>query len=555
VMLENPHRPVYLHTKGVVPFAEDDIERLKQLGTGNLRYCDGPVAAHDDGVTLAVEGADNAAEADGIVGDNVLYILKPQKIDPKEILVFRKRMSTPLTSPVAEWRLRRAAGEDLPMVAGPSEASQKEFLAALQRLSNTPVDPAHNPVVFTAGLPAITAMYSSFVTLGGADVLMCSTAYGGSSQLTQIFHDLPGALKRHTFDIQGDTDVTQSITRKLAGMSESTDLLPTLVLFVEMPTNPDMKIPEIKPMLDALKAFRQRTGRQVMLAVDTTFAPGSGVLGRVAEVDPEFPAMVFISMSKSLSRGLTTAGCIIANHTQASTRVLEEVRAVSTVLDTQAKPDQLRILCENHHGVIERCQSAYNNARAVGTGLVAAVKDLSGETMGLQFVLPEHADLGYTTSSFSFNLPAPKGATQERKAALAQDFVTAITQHRAFKPCVSFGQDNGLVYATVPATSTQGAISNTDKDKQAADGVQLVRLSFPVQCDCAAVLGHMTAALKGLYGGLDQSSVHTTNKTIFAPYRAFPPTQGAWHSKPVPLVDVSDEGSLSSDESSLSSVA
>jgi len=40
-----------------------------------------------------------------------------------------------------------------------------------------------------------------------------------------------------------------------------------------------------------------------------------------------------------------------------------------------------------------------------------------------------------------------------------------LCAHSAFKPCVSFGQDNGLVYATVPATSTQGAIKAEDKAK------------------------------------------------------------------------------------------
>jgi cysteine synthase A len=35
------------------------------------------------------------------------------------------------------------------------------------------------------------------------------------------------------------------------------------------------------------------------------------------------------------------------------------------------------------------------------------------------------------------------------------------------------------VYATVPATSTQGAIKAEDKAKQAVGGIQLCRLSFP----------------------------------------------------------------------------
>lgn len=53
------------------------------------------------------------------------------------------------------------------------------------------------------------------------------------------------------------------------------------------------------------------------------------------------------------------------------------------------------------------------------------------------------------------------------------------------KPCVSFGQDNGITYCTVPATSTQGAIKAEDKAKQAQGGIQLVRLSFPAGLETA----------------------------------------------------------------------
>ena len=66
----------------------------------------------------------------------------------------------------------------------------------------------------------------------------------------------------------------------------------------------------------------------------------------------------------------------------------------------------------------------------------------------------------------------PKKVNEE----FAQKFVDLLCLHPTFmKPCVSFGQDNDLVYCTVPATSTQGAISAEDKAKQARGGVQLVR--------------------------------------------------------------------------------
>ena len=69
----------------------------------------------------------------------------------------------------------------------------------------------------------------------------------------------------------------------------------------------------------------------------------------------------------------------------------------------------------------------------------------------------------------------------------AQKFVDLLCLHPTYmKPCVSFGQDNDLVYCTVPATSTQGAISAEDKAKQARGGVQLVRFSLLFK-QCRAV--------------------------------------------------------------------
>lgn len=130
-------------------------------------------------------------------------------------------------------------------------------------------------------------------------------------------------------------------------------------------------------------------------------------------------------------------------------------------------------------GVEQRCQSAYQQAALVGDALKKAVMKVTKTDMFLAFVTPEQAKIGFTTSTYSFNLPSLKNATNEVNAALAQKFVDILTVHAEFKPCVSFGQDNGLVYATVPATSTQGAIKEEDKAKQAVGGVQLVRLSFP----------------------------------------------------------------------------
>jgi len=204
-------------------------------------------------------------------------------------------------------------------------------------------------------------------------------------------------------------------------------------------------------------------------------------------------------MSKSVSRGETTAGALVANNTADAMGLLEDIRECAAMMDTMAKPDQLHFLCKNHSGVEERCQEAYQVALAVGDALVKTVKKCTAKEMPLAFVSAENAKIGFTSSTFSFNLPVPDGATAGQTEALAQEYVDLLTAHPQYKPCVSFGQDNGVIYATVPATSTQGAIKAEDKAKQAVGGVQLVRLSFPPTCDKEAVCKIISDATTTVY--------------------------------------------------------
>ena len=297
----------------------------------------------------------------------------------------------------------------------------------------------------------------------------------------------------------------QSVRGAFERLAASKDKLhPATLLFLECPTNPDMKVMELTDLQSIVDTYTKATGKTVMVLFDTTFAPGSHILERTRKLAPDLPAMVFISMSKSVSRGYTTAGTIVANHTEFALGVLARATALATALDTTAKPDQMQRLVDNHGGVEERCKDAYGMAVALGTALCDGVFECTGKNMELNFVSPQHAALGYHTSTFSFNLPPPEGASTEQIEGLAQKFVdhlTEVIEPRQFKPCVSFGQDNGLVYCTVPATSTQGAIKAEDKAKQAVGGVQLVRLSFPPSlADRGAAIKHVGDSVRMLYG-------------------------------------------------------
>jgi cysteine synthase A len=426
-------------------------------------------------------------EVDGVVTPSVLYIRDAQKLKPADMLVIRKRMATPATTSMSEHLLNQFTGKESAKPAFDG-VGQAEFFNHLQELSGTDVNVECSPAVFTAGLPCISAIYCALVqgnTLwkGGADVLMCSTAYGGSSQLTDLMDQRAGLLTKHTFDIQGAVPINESIEQALDNLAQKKDeLFNTTVLFVEVPTNPDLKVPSLDKIAAALEGYKEKTKKNVLLLVDTTFAPSSKVLKKIKEQSPDLPAMVFMSMSKSMSRGKTTAGCVVANHTAEAIALCKNIEAMGRIFDTHAKPEQMRTLVENHANVEERCLKSYKVALGMGEFLQEAIKKKTGQDMNLAFVSPEEVERGFTSSTFSFNLPSPPGATEAINEAFAQNFVNLLVRDvEHMKPCVSFGQDNGLIYCTVPATSTQGAVKMQDKAKQAVNGVQLVRLSFPVE--------------------------------------------------------------------------
>ena len=492
VVLTSKGKSVHLYTGDLSsksPFTPSQHDLLSLLG-GNLVWHSGAPTAHLNDIVLVNKaaldrGSYDMTGVDGIVAPNVLYICKPSVLNPADILVIRKRMATPATTPVCEQILQSVA--KVPVTANQERVKSSDiadFYKHVQTLAGTPVDTTANPVIFTAGLSSLCTLFMSLIHQGGADILMCSTAYGGCSQLVDLLTEKAAILSKSTFDIQGNADITLSIKGALDRLAgEAKTDLPTTVLFVEIPTNPDMKVPDVAAVSSNLEAYKNATNKNILLLIDVTFAPNSQVLSKVRATAPNIPAMAFISMSKSVSRGLTTAGCLVANHTNYAKGLISKIRETGKLVDTTAKTDQMKFLIETHGGVEIRCDNAYRNAAAIGKVLQDAVKKYRSYEMGLAFVSPENAAIGFTTSTFSFNLPAPIGASAEMCEALAQRFVDLICDHPEFKPCVSFGQDNDLVYATVPATSTQGAIKAEDKAKQAVGGVQLTRLSFPPTCN------------------------------------------------------------------------
>lgn len=59
-------------------------------------------------------------------------------------------------------------------------------------------------------------------------------------------------IHKHTFDITGTRPLVPSIKEKLDAMSNDNKLEPVTALITEVPTNPDMKVPNIKELCTVL---------------------------------------------------------------------------------------------------------------------------------------------------------------------------------------------------------------------------------------------------------------------------------------------------------------
>ena len=137
------------------------------------------VLSLEDGVLPA---GTHSPGVDGVVTPNVLYIFSPLAIPPDDVLVVRKRMATPVTTPMAEIMLRSIAGMDEPEPVDSPHGEVERFYQHLQRLSGTAEDVSCEPVVFTAGLPTLSSLWLTLLTNGGVDILMSSTAYGACAR-------------------------------------------------------------------------------------------------------------------------------------------------------------------------------------------------------------------------------------------------------------------------------------------------------------------------------------------------------------------------------------
>lgn len=431
------------------------------------------------------------------IGNNlqsILYIEDTNTLSIDNIYTFRKRLSTPSTNSfILDWFNQKRTNNDFTIENNNSIETVELYNHLDIMVGNIP-NKIDKPILCSSGLSTLASLWFSFICDGGIDICICSTAYGGSSQLCDLFEDrFPELCKKHMFDIQGEQNIMESIENCVNNPNKK---FKTMVLFIEMPTNPDMKVIDLEKLTTIVKNIEKT--QKIIVLIDTTFSPCAKIMSLLPNLD----IIVFMSLSKNVSRGCTTAGALIGN--ERTNNILYQknynVKLITETLDTKIRLDQLNILNRNHINVEKRCIQAYNIAKEVMEYLENTIYQITNKRIKISFITKENNEkYGITTGTFSFNLPAPIHYNINERKYLAQQFVDIITLNPLFTPCVSFGQDNNLVYITVPATSTQGAILDCNKEKQEKDGVQLVRLSFPPKIDINMVKQNIKDTLLQIY--------------------------------------------------------
>ena len=261
--------------------------------------------------------------------------------------------------------------------------------------------------------------------------------------------------------VDGDNDMVQSVGYVLEEVAKE-DAVPYII--AEIPTNPRVEVPNLEDLKAALSKERKTASGETAIApvfiLDQTFCPNYLFLGE-GKILSEVRAISYASGSKFPSGGLCTAGYCVGNTNTVS--LMDKIEKHLAICDNEATPLQYEILAKQLPSMNQRIVDAYKNTRE----FVHFIREVLPAAK-INFVSEELAEMGFTPSVFSLDLPT-KGNTAEEKEAykralnlkLIKLMITEIPNESKF--CVSYGQLKGC-YWTIPATSTQGTTKEGDKD-------------------------------------------------------------------------------------------
>ncbi len=324
------------------------------------------------------------------------------------------------------------------------------------------------PLVASSGLSIQYAIMMGLIDdamekYPGKDIkfIVPTNCYGGTNDQARRVAACIDQVEVVDLAVDGENDMVQSIDAVLDQMA-AIDVVPFII--AEIPTNPRVEVPDLQKLREVLSKERKTaqgvTATDPVFILDQTFCPNIHFLGG-NEILSSVKALSYASGSKFPSGGLCTAGYCVAN--EKAKYLVEKMDTHLKLCDNEATDLQMEILAMQLPSMKQRIQDAYQNTREFVDYIH---KTLPGAK--INFVSEDLAELGFTPSVFSLDLPT-KGNTDDEKEAykralnhkLINRMITEIPHESKY--CVSYGQLKGC-YWTIPATSTQGTTKEGDKD-------------------------------------------------------------------------------------------
>ena len=292
-------------------------------------------------------------------------------------------------------------------------------------------------------------------------IIVPPNCYGGTNDQARRVAACIDNVEIVDLPVDGGNDMVQSIDIVLNKIA-SEDAVPYII--AEIPTNPRVEVPDLQKLKAVLRAERKTSSGAIavdpVFILDQTFCPNVLFLGE-GEILSTVRTISFASGSKFPSGGLCTAGYCVGNKMTES--LMQKIEKHLILCDNEATALQLEILAKQIPSMNQRIADAYANTREFVNFIK---KTLPGAK--INFVSEDLAQVGFTPSVFSLDLPTKGNSDEEREAykrelnlKLINLMITKIPNESKY--CVSYGQLKGC-YWTIPATSTQGTTKEGDKD-------------------------------------------------------------------------------------------
>ena len=292
-------------------------------------------------------------------------------------------------------------------------------------------------------------------------IIVPPNCYGGTNDQARRVAACFDHVEVLDLPVDGGQNMVQSIDTILNSLA-ATDDVPYII--AEIPTNPRVEVPDLMALKAVLSKQRNTANGDVAIdpvfILDQTFCPNVHFLGE-GEILSTIRTISYASGSKFPSGGQCTAGYCVGNKN--TDALMEKIELHLKLCDNEATALQTEVLAKQLPSMNQRIEDAYTNTR----DFVNFIQETLPEAK-INFVSQELAEIGFTPSVFSLDLPTKGDTDQEREAykrnlnhTLIQLMITEIPNESKY--CVSYGQLKGC-YWTIPATSTQGTTKEGDKD-------------------------------------------------------------------------------------------